>query len=216
MQLINSTGPNPRMVRMYLLEKGLTLPMQTIDIRAGDNRKPDYLERNPTGQTPALVLDDGRCISETVAICEYLEEAHPAPPLIGSTAEERAETRMWIRRIEGQITNDMYSGFRYGEGLAMFKHRMHCMPEAADTFKHRGQLGLAWLDGQLDGRAFICGDRFSIADIALYCCLDFVGSVGQPLDTAHARVGDWFARIAARDSAEASLSPDWQASGMRV
>lgn len=216
MQLIDSTGPNPRMVRMFLLEKGMTLPSRSVDILSGDNRKPDFTARNPAGQVPALELDDGTLICETVAICEYLEEQQPEPPLVGATAFERAQTRMWIRRIEERITADLYSGFRYAEGLDMFRDRMHCMPEAADTFKHRGQLGLAWLDPLLGDGLYICGDRVTIVDLALYCCLDFVGSVGQPRKAGLDHVEAWFTRMASRPSAEASLTPGWEQIGMRL
>ena len=95
MNFYDSFGMNPRTIRFYLLEKGIKLPREEINILAADNRKADYLKLNPAGQTPALALDDGSIICETVAIMEYLEEKHPSPPLIGSTPEERAETRMW-------------------------------------------------------------------------------------------------------------------------
>lgn len=88
---------------------------------AADNRKPPYLDKNPGGQMPALELDNGSTLGETVAICEYLEEKHPTPALVGTTAEERAETRMWQRRIELNITEHLYNGFRYAEGLLLFK-----------------------------------------------------------------------------------------------
>lgn len=216
MQLIDSTGPNPRMVRMFLLEKGMTLPSRAIDIFAGDNRKPDFMARNPAGQVPALELEDGTLICETVAICEYLEELQPAPALIGATPLDRARTRMWIRRVEEQITTNVYNGFRFAEGLELFRDRMHCMPEAADTLKHRGRIGQQWLDGLLSDGPYLCGDRLTIVDLALYCCLDFAGSAGQPLDPDLARLDAWFSRMAARPSAEASLSPGWQGIGMRL
>ncbi|MEO0720028.1 MAG: glutathione S-transferase N-terminal domain-containing protein, partial [Pseudomonadota bacterium] len=97
MKLFDSFGMNPRTIRFYLLEKGIDIPRQEVDILGAENRQADYLQLNPAGQTPALELDDGRVISETYAICEYLEEKYPAPSLIGTTPEERAETRMWWR-----------------------------------------------------------------------------------------------------------------------
>ncbi|MET0705716.1 MAG: glutathione S-transferase N-terminal domain-containing protein [Tardiphaga sp.] len=90
MRLFDSIGPNPRVVRMFLVEKGLVVPVETVDLAAGENRLPDHLARNPHGQMPTLELDDGSFLSETVAICEYIEELHPAPPLIGSNPQERA------------------------------------------------------------------------------------------------------------------------------
>ena len=104
MQLYDSFGPNPRATRMFLAEKGITIPSKTVDLMGAENRRPPYTDRNPGGQVPALELDNGKCIGETVAIWEYLEEKHPTPALIGTTAEERAETRQWQRRVELQIT----------------------------------------------------------------------------------------------------------------
>ena len=93
MKFYDSIGPNPHVVRMVMAEKGISLPSETIDIRAGANRSGDYIKKVPAGGTPALELDDGRIISEITVIAEYLEELHPAPALVGTTAEKRAETR---------------------------------------------------------------------------------------------------------------------------
>ena len=117
MKLLNSMGPNPRMVRMFMIEKGIELESLEHDILGAENRKSPYTDKNPGGQMPALELDDGSVLAETVVICEYLEEVHPSPALIGTTAQERAETRMWTRRVEQKITENMYNGFRYSEGL---------------------------------------------------------------------------------------------------
>ena len=122
---------------------------------------------------PSIELDDGSVLAETTAICEYLEDTQSGPALIGSTPEEKAETRMWQRRIELQITEHMYNGFRYAEGLDMFKDRMHCLPEAATGLKAIVQEKLAWLDGLMEGKQFIVGDRFTLADMILYCAFDF-------------------------------------------
>ena len=100
MKLYNSIGPNPHVVRMFMAEKGLTIETQDIDLMAGDNRKEAHLARNPHGQMPTLELDDGSYLSEITAICEYLEETNPKPAMIGSTAEQRAECRMWTRRVD--------------------------------------------------------------------------------------------------------------------
>jgi len=164
---------------------------------------------------PALELDDGSVIAETVVMCDYLEELHPSPALVGSNAAERAHARMWNRRIEQKITENMYAGFRYSAGLGLFKDRMRCMPEAADDFKATAHDGLAWLDTQLDGQQYICGDRVTIADLVLYCCADFCAGTGQPLDPAHSNVAAWFARMEARPSAAASLHPAAAQVGMK-
>jgi glutathione S-transferase len=200
---------------MFLAEKRLTLPTENVDLMGGENRRGTYLERNPGGQVPALELDDGRLLGETVAIFEYLEEKHPDPALIGRTAEERAETRMWQRRVELRITEHLYNGFRFAEGIELFRPRMRVVPEAAPGLKAIAGDGLAWLDGLMDGKPFIAGDRFTIADIILYCALDFGGSVGQPLDAKNVKLARWFERVGGRPSAQASLHPQSQAVGLR-
>ena len=131
---------------------------------------------------PSLELDDGSYLAETVAICEYLEDLHPSPALIGSTPEEKAQTRMWQRRVEMNITEHLYNGFRYAEGLEMFKTRLHCLPEAAAGLKEIVQERLAWLDGLIEGKSFIVGERFTVADIVLYSALDFGAGVGQTIN----------------------------------
>src|SRR5262245_55792603 len=100
MKYYDSLGPNPRLVRMFMLEKGLTVPTEQVDIMAGANRRPPYTDKNPAGQMPCIETDGGKVISETTVICELLEDLNPNPPLVGRTPEEKAETRMWIRRIE--------------------------------------------------------------------------------------------------------------------
>jgi glutathione S-transferase len=215
MQLYNSLGPNPRAMRMFLAEKGITIPTIELDIMGAENRRAPYTTRNPGGQIPALELDNGHCIGETVAIWEYLEEKHPKPPLIGTTAEERAETRQWQRRIELNITEHLYNGFRYAEGAELFKTRMRILPEAAAGLKAIVQDKLRWLDQQLAGKEYICGNRFTIADIILYCAVDFGGSVGQKLDPSLANVNAWFKRVGARPSAQASIHPAASKTGMR-
>ena len=214
MKVYDSFGPNPRALRMFLAEKDVDLPKATVDLLAAENRQAPYTDKNPGGQLPALELDDGRVIGETVAIFEYLEEKYPNPPLIGRTAEERAETRMWQRRIELKITEHLYNGFRFAEGLELFKTRMRCIPEAAEGLKATARDNLAWLDQLLRGKQFIVGDRFTIADVILFCALDFGASVNQPLDGALTNVVAWRDRVAARPSAAASLHPMSAATGM--
>jgi glutathione S-transferase len=207
MHLYDSLGPNPRSARMFLAEKGITIPTKPVDMMRAENRKPPYTDRNPGGQVPALELDNGKCLGETVAIFEYLEEKHPNPPLIGSTPEERAETRQWQRRIELNITEHVYNSFRYSEGIAMFKDRIRVIPEAAPALKELVNERLMWLDGLMNGNQFIAGNRFTIADIILYCALDFGGSVGRKLPEGSKWLPGWFERVNSRPSATASLHP---------
>lgn len=215
MQLYNSFGPNPRAMRMFLAEKGITFAMKDIDLMKAENRRPPYTDRNPGGQLPALELDNGNCIGETVAIWEYLEEKHPNPPLIGSNAEERAEARQWQRRVELNITEHLYNGFRYSEGAQIFKDRMRILPEAAPGLKQVVQDRLKWLDGLLEGKDYIAGKRFTIADIILYCALDFGSGVGQKVDPSLKNVNAWFKRVESRPSAKSSLHPASAQTGVK-
>jgi glutathione S-transferase len=199
----NSISPNPRVVRMFMAEKGLKIPTQEVDLMAGDNRKPDHLARNPHGQMPALELDDGSFISEILAICEYLEDTNPSPALIGTNPKEKAEARMWTRRVDLNIVEPLTNGFRFSQGLRLFQNRIVCVPEAADGLKKIAQDRLTWLDGQMAGKEFLCGNRFTLADILLFCFLDFGASVGQPLNPENKNVTAWFERIKARPSSAA-------------
>lgn len=205
MKLLNSFGPNPRLVRMFMAEKGMKVPSDDLDIMAGDNRAQPYLSKNPGGQLPALELDDGTVIAETVTICEYLEEQQPKPALIGTSAVERANTRMWVRRVELNITEHMYNGFRFAEGIDIFRNRLYCIPEAASGLKAKAKAGRQWLDGLIAGRDFVAGDELTLADIVLFCCIDFCKDVGQPLEPELKNLKAWHARVGARDSAKASM-----------
>jgi glutathione S-transferase len=203
MKFYNSIGPNPRVVRMFMAEKGLSIPSEDVDLMKGDNRREPYLKKNSAGQMPALELDSGHCVTEITAICEYLEDTHPNPPLIGTTPEEKAEARKWTRRVDLAICEPMANGFRFAEGLPLFKSRVVTVPEAADGLKRMAQDRIKWLDGEMNGKEFLCGKRFTLADILLYCFLDFGAQVGQPLKEENKNVAAWFQRVKARPSAKA-------------
>ena len=204
MKLYDSIGPNPRIVRMFMAEKGIEIPKQTVDLRGGENRQDAHLKRNPHGQMPTLELDDGSYLSEISAICEYLEEKQPTPPLIGATPEERAECRMWTRRVDLNICEPLANGYRFGEGLKFFEKRIPVAAEASPGLKKIAANRLQWLNAQLgDGRDYLCGKRFTLADIHLYCFLDFGAMVGQPLDAANANIAAWFARVGERPTVKA-------------
>ena len=203
MKLYNSVGPNPHVVRMFIAEKGMDIPMEEVDIRSGVNRQSDYLKVNPRGQCPALDTGKGGIVAEITAICEYLEDVQPEPSLIGKTPEERGETRMWTRRVDLSICEPMANGFRFGEGLKMFQDRIRCLPEASDGLKAIARDNLAWLDKELAGKQFIAGDRFTMADVLLFCFLNFGKRVGQDIDPSLKNVTAWFERVAARPSAKA-------------
>ena len=203
MKLYNSMGPNPHIVRMFAAELDMPLELVEIDLRAGENRQPEYLARNPAGQLPALELDSGEIIAEVTAICEYLDELSPMT-LLGDTPAERAQTRMWTRRLDLSICEPMLNGFRYAEGLPIFQDRMITIPEAAPGLKRIAQDRLNWLDEQMaDRREFVTGSRFTLADVFLYCMLTFGNRIGQPISQEHTRVAAWYERIAARPSAVA-------------
>ena len=156
MKLYNSIGPNPRIVRMFMAEKGIEMPKQTVDLRGGENRQAEHLKRNPHGQMPTLELDDGSYLSEITAICEYLEEKKPAPAMIGATPEERAECRMWTRRVDLNICEPLANGYRFGEGLKFFEKRIPVAPEASPGLKMIAANRLQWLNGQMATARNIC------------------------------------------------------------
>ncbi|OYU16544.1 MAG: glutathione S-transferase [Alphaproteobacteria bacterium PA4] len=204
MKFYDSIGPNPRVVRIAMAEQGLSVETLKVDILKGENRQPAYMAMVPSGGTPALVLDNGTVLSEITAIVEYLDEQPGAARIVGNTPEERAETRMWARRIDLYILEPMANGFRASEGRPMFAPRMTLVsPEAAAELKALAQEKLLWLDAQLQGRTWVCGDRYSLADILLLAFVEFGASVGQPLPAAAAWLADWHKRAAARPSSAA-------------
>jgi glutathione S-transferase len=203
MKLYNSMGPNPKVVRMFMAEKGIEIPKVEVDLMGGENRREPYLAKNPSGQLPALELDDGSVLAEITAICEYLDEKYPGSSLIGTTPEERAETRMWMRRIDLNIMEPMANGFRYSEGFDLFKNRIRTIPHASDDLKQCAQEKLAWLDKQMAARRYVAGERLTLADLMLYAFVNFFQKVGQPLDPKLENVNAWYGRMKERPSARA-------------
>lgn len=203
MKLYISVGPNPRVVRMFAAEKGISFPEQWVDLVAGENRKPPFMSINPAGQLPVLETSTGQVIAETMAICEFLEETSAGPKLLGESAEERARVRMWARRVDLAFCEPVTAAFRYGPGLDVFKDRVHCIPHAAADMAEIVRENAAWIDAQLGDRAYLAGDRFSLADIVLYCFADFAARrAALPFDPALARLACWFARVNERPSAQ--------------
>ena len=203
MKLYNSIGPNPQVVRTFMAERGISLPLEEVDIMTGVNRQSDYLAINPAGQLPALELDDGSLLTEITVICEYLDESQPGDPLMGATPEDRAQVRRWTRWADLNVCEPLVNGFRAAEGLPMFQDRMRCLPEAANGLKASAQDKLEWLDKEIEGREFLAGDRFTLADILLSSFLAFGAQVGQPLNRDLKNLSAWFDRCQARDSAKA-------------
>ena len=203
MKLYNSIGPNPHVVRMFIQELGIDIDSVEVDLMAGENRQQDHLTRNPSGQMPTLELDNGDFISEITVICDFLDEQQGYTDLIGKTPEDRAETRMWTRRIDLQIVEPLTNGFRFSEGHDFFKDRLRLIPQAADDLKTLAQERITWLDEQIKDKEFICGDRFSLADIMLYCFLNFGTTIGQPLNEDNKNVVNLYNKIHSRQSASA-------------
>lgn len=204
-------APNPWIVWIFAAEKGIVLDRQVIDLFERENRREPFLSTvNPMGELPAIALDDGRCLSEVVPICEYLEEIHPTPALIGTTPWERAQTRMWVRRIDQNIAQPMGDGFSMDEGRDFFladydkagvMAKAMLPQESAAILKRKSRSKLIWLDGQMRGQPWVCGDRFSLADIYLYCFLQFGENHGQPIAPGCDWAQDFFRRMKARPTA---------------
>ena len=188
---------------MFISELGIDIETIEVDLMSGENRQEDHLARNPSGQMPALELDDGNYLAEITVICEYLDEINGYSDLIGKTPEARAETKMWVRRIDLQIIEPLTNGFRYSEGYELFKDRLHLIPEASDDLKAIAQERLTWLDSQLEGKDYICGDRFTLADIMLYCFLNFGSTVGQVLNEENKNIAALYKKIDSLESASA-------------
>uniref|UniRef100_A0A7S2G1V6 Glutathione transferase n=1 Tax=Alexandrium andersonii TaxID=327968 RepID=A0A7S2G1V6_9DINO len=209
-------APNPRMVDMFALEKGVDLAAitQVLTIGRGkddDSRATASLARNPAGTLPYLEFSDGGVLAETVAMCELMEENFPEPALFGHTARERAETRMWQRRVEELIVHNQMNAFRYGRAVKLFQSRRPVVPEAAEKLREMAKVNLKWLDDVMvraGSPEWINGRFFSMADVQLYCSLDFFAPVGQALTQELGEsvqwLPGWFARCHARPSAAKS------------
>ena len=207
MKLYTSIGPNPRVVAMFIAERGIDLPVQEVDIMAGENLGDDFRKLNPSAQSPCLQLDDGSVIAEVTVICSYLDEVTDGPSLIGATPEERAETRMWNRRFDTRILEPMTLAFRSAEAIELFKDRYRVIPHAADDLKATVQDSWAWLEPQMAGKTFVCGDRFTLADIQLFAFADFGALIGQGIPESLPNLQAWFKRVTERPSVAASVHP---------
>ena len=207
MKLYSSVGPNPRIVRMFMAERGVELPVEEVDIMAGDNLADSYKALNPSAQSPCLQLDDGSVLAEVTVICAYLDEINEGASLIGDTPQQRAETRMWNRRFDARILEPLSLAFRSAEALEMFKGRCHVIPHAADDLKATVQESWAWLEPLMADKQYVCGDRFTLADIQLYVFADFGKMVGQGMPDDLPNLQAWYARVAQRPSVMASFHP---------
>jgi len=204
MKLYDAIGPHPSVVRMFIAEKGVEIPAEILVLGIGHGRNAAHLARNPMGEAPVLETDEGHHISEIVAICEYLEELFPEPCLIGTTPLERAETRMWARRVDLHVCVPLYAGYRSNtQGLLRASNGLP-VPRDVEEPRLMASIALDWVDQQLHGRDYLCGDRFSFADIMLYCFLIFGETSGQFLEPDWTALAAWRERVAARPSAESA------------
>jgi glutathione S-transferase len=202
MKLYDSAmAPNPRRVRIFLAEKGVTVPVVPVDIGKAENRQPAFLAKNPMGGLPVLELDDGTCIAESVAICRYFEETHPKPPLMGTDAKDKALVEMWQRRMELELFRNVTGCFQNTH--AFFKGRLPQVPEYGEVCREAGRKRLAWLDGELAGRPFVAGERYTIADITALCALDFGRVVDIRIAPEQKNLQRWYDAVSSRPSAKA-------------
>jgi len=196
-------APNPRKVLIFLKEKGVEVPLEHVRMQKREHKAPEFVKKNPLGQVPMLELDDGTCISESIAICRYLEELHPTPSLFGRTPVERANIEMWLRRAEFRLWNPM--------GQVWINADPRTAQVNPNQFKDYGEhskkiaLGaMRWFDKELsDGRQFLAGKDYSMADIVLLCGIDFSKFINldMPEDAKHLRA--WHERVSARPSTKA-------------
>jgi glutathione S-transferase len=195
-------APNPRRVRIYLAEKGLSVATSDLSIVKREHKSPEFLAKYPQGQLPVLALDDGRIIGESIAICRYFEALNPDPPLFGTDALSIAETDMWIRRIEFMLMNPVAH-------IWMHTHPFTAqvvVPQFTDfgeSNRPKANAAMQRLDDVLKRRAYLAGDAYSMADIVLLTTIDFAAFIGVPMPEEMIALRDWHARVSARPSATA-------------
>ncbi len=192
-------APNARRVRTFLAEKGMDVPQVEVDLMDGANRAPGFLAKNSLGEVPVLELDNGRIITESVAICRYLEALNPRPSLFGIDPVEQATVEMWTRRIElhvvGTVANIALHTFEF------FAAKVEQVPEFAATQRRALDKKWAWLDSEISGgRPFLAGDRFTVADITGMMALWISDVLEAPIADDLAHVKRWEKSVRARPS----------------
>ncbi len=202
MQLYDSAvAPNPRIVRVYLAEKGIEVPKVQVDLAGAENRKPEYLAKNPMGGVPMLELDDGTYIAETIAICRYFEEQQPDPALFGTDAKDKAVVEMWRRRMELEVAVPIMQTFRNTHEF--FKGRIPQVAEWGEVMREAATKRLEWLDSVLADREWIAGDRFTIADITAMVGIDFGRPSKIRIANDQKNLTRWHEAASSRPSAKA-------------
>lgn len=199
MKLYSAPGPNSYRVRIFMAEKGLELPISEIDFGKRAHKSPEFLKLNSLGQVPVLELDDGDVITESVAICRFLEALHPTPPLFGSDAVRKGKVEMWNRRMEQEIFATLGNVVLHTEEF--FKERLTQVPAFAAAQRQEIPTKWTWLDREMsDGRPYVAGDEFSIADISgmVTLWLSDVFSFDIPASLSH--VQRWSGNLRERPS----------------
>ncbi|WP_203299496.1 glutathione S-transferase family protein [Marinobacter sediminum] len=197
------TAPNPRRVRMFMAEKGLLDKAEfvEIDLRKGENLTPEYVAKNPMKKVPVMELDDGTCIAETMAICRYFEESYPdTPSLLGDTPLEKAQLEQWMRWIE--LFFFMPTGMCFQHTSGYFKDRMNPIKEWGEECGQQVEKFLHFLNKQLEGKEYICLDRFTAADINAFTTIAFARVINIRIKPEQTNLQAWFDRIKARPSAQ--------------
>ena len=200
-------APNPRRVRVYIAEKGLTDQVEyvEVDITQGAHKHEAFIAKNMNGQIPVLELADGTCISESIAICRYFEQVFPEPSLFGQSAEDIARIEMHHRRIELQLARSIGTSWVNGPVVAkVAAGRFEQIPQAKEQSDAATHAYYKRLDRELGERAMMAGDNFSVVDITAMCMIDFAATlVGLPPSPELENLARWRAEVAARPSARA-------------
>ncbi len=195
-------APNPRRARIFLAEKGISVPTEQVDIGAKQHLTPEYAAINPLQRTPALELDDGTIIAELIAICRYFEELQPEPPLFGKGAKEIAAVEMWNRRCELNLFFPVAHVFRHTHP-AMKELEVPQVAEWAEANRPRIAEFLKILDDQLETNEFIAGAHYTVADITALCALDFTKPARVTVPEGLGNLQRWREAVSARPSARA-------------
>ena len=194
-------APNPRRVRIFAAEKGIELSSKEVSIPKREQKAPEYVAKNPRGQTPILELDDGTVIAESVAIMRYLEAEQPDPPLFGTTAREIAEIEMWNRRVEMILMPAIAAVWVHTHPFTAALPGRNV--EWGESNRPRVTEGMRFFDGSLEGREYLAGSAFSAADILLLTTVDFAKFIGLEMPSECANLLGWHERVSARPSASA-------------
>lgn len=197
----HNPAPNPRRVRIFLAEKGLSIPTVRVDLRKREHKSDEHRARNSLGQIPTLELDDGKTISESVSICRYLEALHPEPPLFGTTPLEAATIDMWIRRVEFQLMTPVGMFWRHAHPLTAALLTQY--KEFGESNRELYARACAWLDRDLGARPFIAGEAYSMADIVALTTVDFATFTGLDMPAGCTTLRAWHERVSGRESAGA-------------